>query len=215
VQHASDAVLERMRRPERKARQREKLRQIREAVPGVSIRSTVIVGFPGETDDDFQQLLDFLEEVQLDRVGVFTYSAQEGTRAFDLPDDVPDELKRERLERVTEVQRLVTAERYEGMIGLTVPAIVDRVMPDGSVQARTNGQADDIDGITWVRGTGDGVPATPLHSGDLVEIQLDAVANDYDFEATLVRHVSATPTHPKAARARALPVMSTVGAFGR
>ena len=113
MQHASDTVLERMRRPERKARQREKLRAIRDAIPGVAIRSTVIVGFPGETDDDFQQLLDFLEEVQLDRVGVFTYSAQEGTRAFDLPDDVPDELKRERLERVTEVQRLVTAERYE------------------------------------------------------------------------------------------------------
>ena len=210
MQHASDAVLERMRRPERKARQREKLRQIREAVPGVSIRSTVIVGFPGETDDDFQQLLDFLEEVQLDRVGVFTYSAQEGTRAFDLPDDVPDELKRERLERVTEVQRLVTAERYESMIGQTVPAIVDRVMPGGSMQARTQGQADDIDGITSLRWT-----ETRLASGDLIEVKLDAVSNDYDFEATLVRQVSAAPTQPKATRPRALPVMSTVGAFGR
>jgi ribosomal protein S12 methylthiotransferase len=85
MQHASDSVLERMRRPERKARQREKLKAIREAIPGVAIRTTVIVGFPGETEDDFEQLLDFLEEVQLDRVGVFTYSAQEGTRAFDLP----------------------------------------------------------------------------------------------------------------------------------
>jgi ribosomal protein S12 methylthiotransferase len=165
MQHASDAVLERMRRPERKARQREKLRLIREAVPGVAIRSTVIVGFPGETEDDFQQLLEFLEEVQLDRVGVFTYSPQEGTRAFDLPDDVPDELKRERLERVTEVQRLVTADRYEQMLGKTVTAIVDRVSEEG-IQARTFGQADDIDGVTWVRGTGQGVQGDPL-PGDL------------------------------------------------
>jgi ribosomal protein S12 methylthiotransferase len=131
MQHASDVVLERMRRPERQARQREKLRVIRDAIPGVAIRSTVIVGFPGETEDDFQQLLDFLEEVQLDRVGVFTYSAQEGTRAFDMPDDIPEEVKRERLERVTEVQRLVTAERYDHEIGRTVSAIVDRVTPDG------------------------------------------------------------------------------------
>jgi ribosomal protein S12 methylthiotransferase len=211
MQHASDTVLERMRRPERKARQREKLRLIREAIPGVAIRSTVIVGFPGETEDDFQQLLDFLEEVQLDRVGVFTYSAQEGTRAFELPDDVPDELKRERLERVTEVQRLVTAEGYEQMIGQTVPAIVDRVLPDGRLQARTHAQADDIDGVTWVRGTGDGV----RKAGDIIDVRLDDVVNDYDFEATLVRQVSSAATQRKAAKPRALPVMSTAGAFGR
>src|SRR5688572_12231253 len=150
MQHASDAVLERMRRPERQARQREKLRQIREAVPGVSIRSTVIVGFPGETEEDVQQLLDFLAEVRLDRVGVFTYSAQEGTRAFDLPDDVPDELKRERLERVTEVQAMVTAERYERQVGRVVPAIIDRVT-EQKIQARTYAQADDIDGVTTLR----------------------------------------------------------------
>jgi ribosomal protein S12 methylthiotransferase len=214
MQHASDAVLERMRRPERKARQREKLRQIRDAIPGVAIRSTVIVGFPGETEDDFQQLLDFLEEVQLDRVGVFTYSAQEGTRAFELPDDVPDELKRERLERVTEVQRLVTAERYEQMVGKTVPAIIDR-MTGGTIQARTYGQADDIDGVTsigWAMGDGGwGKPAP----GDLMEVRLDAVVNDYDFEATLVRQLSSAPAQPKAVRQRGLPVMSTVSAFGR
>src|SRR6185503_11334036 len=180
MQHASDAVLERMRRPERKAKQREKLRQIRDAIPGVAIRSTVIVGFPGETDDDFQQLLDFLEEVELDRVGVFTYSAQEGTRAFDLPDDVPDELKRERLERVTEVQRLVTAERYEQHIGRTVAAIVDRVEEDGGVQARTYAQADEIDGVTFVRWEmGDG--RSGIGAGDVIEVTLDAVVNDYDF----------------------------------
>jgi len=218
MQHASDSVLERMRRPERKARQREKLKTIREAIPGVAIRSTVIVGFPGETEDDFQQLLGFLEEVQLDRVGVFTYSAQEGTRAFDLPDDVPDEVKRERLERVTEVQRLVTAERYEQQVGRTVSAIVDRVTLDGEVQARTQAQADDIDGITSIRcATENGRRTTDdsIHAGDLVEVRLDAVVNDYDFEATLVKQVNTAPQKRPVSKPRALPVMSSAGAFGR
>ena len=208
MQHASDRVLERMRRPERQARQREKIRAIREAIPDVAIRSTVIVGFPGETDDDFQQLLDFLEEVQLDRVGVFTYSAQEGTRAFDLPDDVPDELKRERLERVTEVQGMVTAERYERQVGRVVPAIIDRVAGQ-KIQARTYAQADDIDGVTLLH------HVKGLTPGDIIDVRLDAVVNDCDFEATLVRRVS-TPSVPIATRgARTLPVMSSVGAFGR
>lgn len=208
MQHASDAVLERMRRPERQARQRDKLRLIREAVPGVAIRSTVIVGFPGETEEDVRQLLDFLAEVRLDRVGVFTYSAQEGTAAFGLADDVPDELKRERLERVNEVQRLVTTERYENDIGRTVTAIVDRIMDDARVQARTYGQADEIDGVTWLdRRAG-------IAPGDIVEVSLDAVINDVDFEATLVRRLS-EQVPPAVARQRVLPVMTTAGAFGR
>jgi ribosomal protein S12 methylthiotransferase len=208
MQHASDAVLERMRRPERQARQIEKLRLIREAVPNVAIRSTVIVGFPGETEEDVQQLLDFLAEVRLDRVGVFTYSAQEGTRAFDLPDDVPDELKRERLDRVNEVQRLVTTERYEGELGRTVSAIVDRITADARVQARTYGQADEIDGVTWLRRTAGIAP------GDIVEVTLDTVVHDVDFEATLVRRVSERVAHV-VTKPRVLPVMSTAGAFGR
>ena len=211
MQHASDAVLTRMRRPERQARQRDKLRAIRESVPGVAIRSTVIVGFPGETEDDVRQLLDFLEEVQLERVGVFTYSPQEGTRAFDLPDDVPDEVKRERLERVTEVQRLVTTDRYERMVGTTVAAIVDRVTDDG-VQARTQAQADDIDGTTSIE-TGDG--RWEIRPGDLIDVRLETVVNDVDFEASLVRRVSTAPSRPQARMPRTLPVMSTVSAFGR
>src|SRR5690349_14076957 len=111
MQHASDTVLERMRRPERQRTIREKLTRFRDAVPELAIRTTCIVGFPGETEDDFQQLLDFLEETRFDRVGAFTYSPQEGTRAYEMADDVPEEVKRERLERLTELQRAVTAER--------------------------------------------------------------------------------------------------------
>lgn len=213
MQHASDPVLARMRRPERRDRQREKIRALREAIPGVSIRTTVIVGFPGETEDDVQALLDFLEEAQLDRVGVFTYSPQEGTRAFELPDDVPDDVKRERLERVTELQRLVTAERYEALVGSTVPAIVDRVLPGGHAVARTQGQADDIDGITEVRWE-PGNPGGETGAGDIVQVRLEAVVNDYDFAATLVRQdrpASRRPARPE----RPLPVISSAGAFGR
>src|SRR5688500_3057876 len=94
IQHASDTILERMRRPERERTIREKVRRVREAVSDVAIRTTCIVGFPGETEADFQRLLEFLEETQFERVGAFTYSPQEGTRAHTMIDDVPDELKR-------------------------------------------------------------------------------------------------------------------------
>src|SRR2546423_1680558 len=118
IQHASDTVLKRMRRPERRATILEKLAKMRAAVPDAAVRTTCIVGFPGETDEDFETLLAFLEEAAFDRVGAFTYSPQEGTRAAELPDDVPDSVKRERLERLNEIQRLVTAECYEARIGM-------------------------------------------------------------------------------------------------
>ena len=90
IQHASDAVLARMRRPERQRTIREKVARIRSVVPDVAIRTTCIVGFPGETDEDFETLLAFLEEMQFERVGAFTYSPQEGTRAAEMADDVPE-----------------------------------------------------------------------------------------------------------------------------
>jgi len=208
MQHASDAVLKRMRRPERQATQRERLRRIRDAVPDVAIRTTCIVGFPGETEDDFQQLLDFLEETRFDRVGAFTYSAQEGTRAWSLSDDVPDDVKRERLERLTELQRVITAERYEGHVGTRTRVLVDRRAHDGGrVQARAPWQADDVDGVTRV--------VTDAAPGDFVEVQLTDVEDDYDFAATAVRIVDQQRVVPRPARlGRVLPV-TTVGSFGR
>jgi ribosomal protein S12 methylthiotransferase len=199
MQHASDTVLARMRRPERKARQREKLRQIRELIPDVAIRTTVIVGFPGETETEFAELLEFLEDVPLERVGVFTYSPQEGTRAFEMADDVPDEVKRERAERVEELQRQITAERYERMVGRVVPGIVDRAGAPGQLaQARTYAQADDIDGLTWVE--------TAAGPGTLVDVRLSAVADDYDFRGEVVRIVSEPNAAPRPTSRRVLPM---------
>jgi ribosomal protein S12 methylthiotransferase len=206
IQHASDTVLARMRRPERQRTIREKVARIRSVVPDVAIRTTCIVGFPGETQDDFDTLLAFLEEVQFDRVGAFTYSPQEGTRAAELPDDVPEDVKRARLERLNELQRLITAERYERRLGQNVRALVDRV-DDDSVQARLACQADDIDGVTHVSG------ASGIAPGTFIDVRLDDVVDDVDFAATFVGVVSAPAARPR--QTRALPVMSSIGSFGR
>ena len=205
IQHASDAVLERMRRPERERTIREKVRRVREAVPDVAIRTTCIVGFPGETDADFHRLLDFLEETQFERVGAFTYSPQEGTRAHDMADDVPDDVKRERLERLLDLQRAVTADRYGRFVGRRTRGIVDR--RGDRLEARAIWQADDIDGITLL--DGDAAP------GSIVEMTVTAVHDDYDFLATQHEVVAAPAVR---ARGRAsLPVVSltSIGSFGR
>jgi ribosomal protein S12 methylthiotransferase len=205
IQHASDEVLARMRRPERQRTIRERVARIRSVVPDVAIRTTCIVGFPGETDEDFETLLAFLEETQFDRVGAFTYSPQEGTRAAELDDDVPESVKRERLERLNETQRLITADRYEARLGRVVRALVDRV-DDAAVQARTAWQADDIDGVTYVR---DAVGVVP---GMFVDVRLDDVIEDVDFGGSLVDVVSAPV--PAARAARTLPVLGSIGSAG-
>ncbi|MBC7894883.1 MAG: 30S ribosomal protein S12 methylthiotransferase RimO [Cytophagaceae bacterium] len=209
MQHAADTVLARMRRPERRATQLARIGKLRDRIPGVAIRSTVIVGFPGETDAEFGALLEFLDEIQLERVGAFTYSPQEGTRAFDMPDDVPDEVKRDRLEQVQELHRSITADRYGAMLGREVPAIVDRpATAESPAQARTQAQADDIDGVTWLD-----VDAAP---GSIVSVRLDDVVDDYDFRATVVRTLD-QPRAPAAPRRQPLPMAGVAGtaAFGR
>lgn len=209
MQHASDTVLSRMRRPERKKSIRERVQHLREAVPELAIRTTCIVGFPGETEDDFDQLLEFLEEIRFDRVGAFTYSPQEGTRAAELPDDVPDTLKRERMERLTELQRAITAERYEQRTGTRSAAIVDRVSPEG-VQARLPWQADDIDGVTWLSGS--------LAPGTIVDVTVEAVVEDYDFRAAVIGPGTQLPrTGPeRRPRPRSLPLAAAgIGSYGR
>ncbi|NJD10439.1 MAG: 30S ribosomal protein S12 methylthiotransferase RimO [Gemmatimonadetes bacterium] len=159
IQHGADSVLRRMRRPERRATIRERVGWLRAAVPDVTLRTTVIVGFPGETDDEFAALLDLLEEVRFDRVGAFPYSVEEGTPAAQLPDQVADGVKRERLERLLEVQRGITLERNELWVGREVTVLIDGVTgrdaADGTeygrgASARTPGQALEVDGIVHI-----------------------------------------------------------------
>ncbi len=210
IQHASDAVLARMRRPERQATIREKVARFRDAVPDLTIRTTTIVGFPGETEEDVEQLLAFLEEIQFDRVGCFTYSAQEGTRAAALADDVPEVVKRERQERVLELQRQITAERYERHVGRETTVLVDGPDDAGRTVGRAPWQADDIDGLVRLDAA-----AAP---GALVRVRVDAVVDDYDFEATVLGTV-AEPATPATTTGRRLPVMpagpGTISAYGR
>ena len=209
IQHGSDLVLARMRRPERKRTIRERVRRFRDAVPDVAIRTTCIVGFPSETEEQFEELLDFLEEMRFERVGAFTYSAQEGTRAAQYPDDVPETVKRERLERLTEVQRAITAEKYGARTGRTAFALVDRAYPDrGTSEARLPWQADDIDGVTQID--------EALPPGTIAEVAVEEVVDDYDFQASLIR-VALPVGAEKGQRApRQLPIKQlTIGSYGR
>ncbi len=180
IQHASDRMLERMRRPERVETLRQKLAWLRGAIPDLAVRTTCLVGFPGETDGDFRALLAFLEEAQFDRLGAFAYSPQEGTRAMQYPDDVPDEVKRERLEELLEVQRAISGELLSRFVGRDVLALVDRVAdPDegGATHVgRVAWQADDVDGVTYVATGGWAGP------GSFLKVRLTA-SEDYDFRA--------------------------------
>jgi ribosomal protein S12 methylthiotransferase len=187
LQHGSDRILAAMRRPERRATILERVAWLRDAVPDLTLRTTVIVGFPGETDDDFRRMLDLLDEVGFDRVGAFAYSLEEGTRAAALPEQVPEALARERLEELMEVQRTISFEKNEAVVGQVVEALVDDVVVESAEEsadvdgeyvavARTRAQALDIDGVTRVRRPADVDP------GSFVEVHIvDAL--DYDLVA--------------------------------
>ena len=209
IQHGSDLVLARMRRPERKRTIRERVQKFRDAVPDVAIRTTCIVGFPGETDEQFEELLQFLEEMQFERVGAFTYSAQEGTRAAQYADDVHETVKRERLERLTELQRAITAGKYESRTGGSALALVDRGDPErGTSQARLPWQADDIDGVTQID--------EALAPGTMVEVAVEEVVDDYDFQASVIRVALAAGAPQQRRVSRQLPIKQvTIGSYGR
>jgi len=173
IQHGSDAVLERMRRPERRATILERVRWLRDAIPGVVLRTTVIVGFPGETEEDFESLLELLEEVRFDRVGGFEYSVEEGTPAATMPNQVPPEVRRERLERLFDVQRAITLEKNEAWIGREVEVLVDVAADDDGVAiGRTPGQANDVDGVVHIYGGED------LEPGTFVRVRITDAAED-------------------------------------
>jgi ribosomal protein S12 methylthiotransferase len=194
IQHGSDAVLRRMRRPERQATIRERVGWLRDAIPGLTLRTTVIVGFPGETDAEFEDMLGLLEELRFDRVGAFTYSVEEGTPAAVMPHQVDDDAMVDRLERLMDLQREISFEGNRELVGTRQTVLVDRRVegdPEHAAEGRTRGQAMDVDGLTRILAADPSPGGRPtagpvdLAPGRFVEVEIvDAL--EYDLVARVV-----------------------------
>jgi ribosomal protein S12 methylthiotransferase len=183
-QHASPSVLRRMKRPANEAKVLERLREWRAICPDIAIRSSFVVGFPGETEDDFAYLLDWLEEAQLDRVGAFRFEPVEGAAANTLPDPVPEAVKEERYARIMEKTAAISAAKLAAKIGRVIPVIVDEVGEpdeDGDIGATARSQADapEIDGNVFLRS----VPGS-LKAGDIAEVMVED-ADEHDLFGTI------------------------------
>lgn len=176
-QHASKRILRLMKRPGSSERVLERVKKWREQCPSLIIRSTFIVGFPGETEEEFEELLDFLREAQLDRVGAFAYSPVEGAKANDLPDPVPEDVKQARLARFMEVQGEISAARLKARIGNEYQVVIDSVDAEGAV-GRTYADAPEVDGVVHLNGVHDVKP------GDRVWAEV-IHANEHDVWAVL------------------------------
>lgn len=177
-QHASPTVLKNMRRPAHAEKVLERVNKWRELCPDMTVRSTFIVGFPGETEDDFEQLLNFLEEAQLDRVGAFAYSPVEGAEANQLPNAVPEEVKQERLERFMELQADISADKLGSLIGQTMTVLVDDA-GEGQSIGRTYRDAPEIDGQVIIENS-------ELPVGEFAEV-LITHADEHDLWAEVIR----------------------------
>jgi ribosomal protein S12 methylthiotransferase len=177
-QHASPAVLKAMRRPGNQGKTLERIRRWREVCPDLAIRSTFIVGFPGETEEDFEMLLGWLAEARLERVGCFKYEPVTGAPANDLAAPVPEEVKEERWHRFMQAQQAISAKLLKRRVGQRIPAIVDEAGPTVA-KARTRWDAPEIDGAVYVRSR------RPLRSGDLVTVKVER-ADEYDLHGVAV-----------------------------
>lgn len=173
-QHSSPTVLANMRRPAHQDKTLNRIEQWRQICPDMAIRSSMIVGFPGETDDDFEHLLSWLRAAKLDRVGCFKYENVKGARANDLPDHIAEELKEERWHRLMETQREISAAKLQDRIGVTYEVVVDDITDDGQAIARSFAEAPEIDGQIII------AEGDELQPGDMLEVEIDR-ADDYDL----------------------------------
>lgn len=173
LQHASPKILKLMKRPGAVERTLERIKRWREICPQLTLRSTFIVGFPGETEEDFQMLLDFLSEAKLDRVGCFKFSPVEGAAANELADQVPEEVKEERFHRFMQLQQQISAQRLQDKVGHTLPVIIDEVDNEGAI-GRSMADAPEIDGVVYLNGE------TKLKVGDVVNVTIENV-DEYDM----------------------------------
>lgn len=173
LQHASPRILKLMKRPGAVERTLERIKRWREICPELTLRSTFIVGFPGETEEDFQMLLDFLKEAQLDRVGCFKYSPVEGATANELPDQIPEEVKEERFHRFMQLQQNISAQRLQDKIGRELWVLIDDVDKEGAI-GRSMADAPEIDGAVYLNGE------TGVNVGDIVKVKIEH-ADEYDL----------------------------------
>lgn len=183
VQHFSDSVLKRMNRKITGEKILERISRLREKNPGIVIRTSIIVGFPGETEEDFNTLLEGVKKSQINHLGIFRYSDEEGTPAFRLKEKVPQEIIEERFDRLHEVQREIAERLNEEFIGKTIDVLVEgrHEETDLLLTGRHEGQAPDIDGCVIINDTND----FPLSVGDIVKVKVNEV-NDYDLVGEIV-----------------------------
>jgi ribosomal protein S12 methylthiotransferase len=199
LQHISDRMLKSMKRQMDKREIYDLVAAIRDKVPGICLRSTLIAGFPGETRDDVEELKGFLEDVRLDRVGIFTYSHEENTSAHELVDDVPAEEKEARAQEIMDVQQEISLEKNQEKVGRTFKVLVDK-KEAGRYLGRTEFDSVEVDNEVIIQ------TDKPLPIGDFVQVEITK-AYDYDLEGV----VSPSPTHPEREGdvARVFPVSTT------
>lgn len=178
LQHASPKILKAMKRPGKIDRTLERIKQWREICPDLTLRSTFIVGFPGETEEDFQMLLDFLKEAQLDRVGCFKFSPVEGAPATEMTDQVPEDVKEERFHRFMQLQQEISAERLKQKIGQTLDVIVDEIDNEGII-GRTKADAPEVDGLVYI----ENLSGTPVKVGEFIKVTITH-SDEYDLWGT-------------------------------
>jgi ribosomal protein S12 methylthiotransferase len=178
LQHASDAVLDAMRRQITRAETEELLAQIRQKVPGIALRTTFLVGHPGETEEAFEELLDFVREQKFERVGVFQYSHEEGTRAYDVPDEIPAEVKAERAQRLMEVQQSISKSKNEAKIGQVLKTLFDRKEGKYFI-GRTEADSPEVDNEVLVPAKGNYV-----RLGDFAQVRITG-AEEFDLYGEL------------------------------
>ena len=175
LQHASPKILKAMKRPGKIDRTLERIKQWREICPDLTLRSTFIVGFPGETEEDFQMLLDFLKEAQLDRVGCFKFSPVEGAPATEMADQVPEDVKEERFHRFMQLQQEISAERLKQKIGRILDVIVDEIDDEGII-GRTKADAPEVDGLVYI----ENLSGTPVKVGEFIKVTI-TYSDEYDL----------------------------------
>ncbi len=209
VQHASDRLLRAMRRGRDVRFLRELLARLRERVPGIALRTSLIVGLPGETERDFAELLAFVREQRFERLGVFEYSREEGTPAAEMLDQVPAEVKRERFEAVMEAQRGIAAAHQRSWIGRRVEVLVEGASPESEhlLAGRTAQQAPEIDGVTYLNEIAiPGQEGAAVYPGELVTAEVTDAA-DYDLVARVVARDPAPRRAPRPRARRGLRVL--------